>query len=77
MFWKLSQSKDLKDLFPCLEHASFYINRAKQIAAAKASNRRASIAFLCGNAGIAAISAAISNELRKSDEVTRSIADFQ
>lgn len=77
MFWKLSQSKDLKDLFPCLEHASFYINRAKQIAAAKASDRRASIAFLCGNAGIAAISAAISNELRKSDEVTRSIADFQ
>ncbi|XP_019534769.3 lanC-like protein 3 homolog [Aedes albopictus] len=77
MFWKLSQSSDLKDLFPCLEHASFFINRAKQIAHGKASDSRASIAFLCGNAGIAAVSAVISNELGKSEEVSRSVVDFQ
>lgn len=77
MFWKICQSADLKDLFPCLEHASFYINRAKKFSSFQGSSSRADIGFLCGNAGIAAVSAVIANEIGKPEEVSRSIAEFQ
>lgn len=76
MFWKLSKSVELKDLFPCLEHAAYYINRSKEASRTKESSSRTSIAFLCGNAGISAVAAVIASELGKKEEVSRNIGDF-
>ncbi|XP_058822103.1 lanC-like protein 3 homolog [Topomyia yanbarensis] len=78
MFWKLSRSDDFRHLYPCLEHASFYIQRAKEISQAKRdpSSDTARIAFLCGNSGITAISAAILNDIGKANEASCDIASF-
>ncbi|XP_055639710.1 lanC-like protein 3 homolog [Toxorhynchites rutilus septentrionalis] len=77
MFWKLSRSDDFKGLFPCLEHASWYIKRAKEISAAKRKDDESRAAFLCGNAGISAVSAVISHDLDKRNSVSQDIMDFR
>ncbi|XP_053695575.1 lanC-like protein 3 homolog [Sabethes cyaneus] len=77
MFWKLSRSREFKHLFPCLEHASSYIQRAYEISESKPSEDSSSIAaFLCGKSGINAVSAVISHDLGNHDESRRLIADF-
>ncbi|EDS26256.1 nad dehydrogenase [Culex quinquefasciatus] len=77
MFWKLSRSKELKDLFPCLEHARHFIQRAKEIAAASSKSSRTSrVAFLCGNAGVAAVSAVIAHDLGEQDDAQRELHRF-
>lgn len=64
MFWKLHRCPELKDHFPALETAKFYIDSA-----IKNRKKRVRVAFLSGNAGTYAMSAIINNELNRTDEV--------
>lgn len=68
MFLRLCQSNELKDEINAQELADFYIARAKQNARQHSRSRDDRCAFLCGNAGIYAVSAAIS--YLKSDSTT-------
>uniref|UniRef100_A0A182XVJ1 LanC-like protein 3 homolog n=1 Tax=Anopheles stephensi TaxID=30069 RepID=A0A182XVJ1_ANOST len=61
MFWKLSRSEETKNLFPCLKLASKYITEAKHHSAKKHRSSKDSVAFLCGDSGIAAVSAVIAH----------------
>ncbi|KAL1391515.1 hypothetical protein pipiens_012320 [Culex pipiens pipiens] len=56
MFWKLSRSTQLKDLFP---------------------SELPGWAFLCGNAGVAAVSAVIAHDLGEQDEAQRELHRFR
>ncbi|XP_050072249.1 lanC-like protein 3 homolog [Anopheles maculipalpis] len=59
MFWKLSRTKETKSKFPCLNLASNYIDEAKRQSTKKHRSSKDSVAFLCGGAGIAAVSAVV------------------
>ena len=77
MFLKLSKCDTFKNLFPCLEHAHFYINRAKEIVERK--NHKSSetdCGFLCGNAGVYAVSTVIQKETGKVEESNKDLAKF-
>lgn len=77
MFWKLNRSLPFKDMFPCIEQASNYIRRAKEISGTKNNtSQTSSIAFLCGDAGIYAVSAVISNDLNRKDEALKDLQNF-
>ncbi|XP_058119525.1 lanC-like protein 3 homolog [Anopheles ziemanni] len=78
MFWRLSRSNETKRLFPCLEYALKYISHAKELASAlpKASSSKSRVAFLCGNAGIAAVSAVISYDMGKEQILQKDIDEF-
>lgn len=77
MFWKLASCEQTRDLYPALEHASAFIRNAK--ANAKRYKKRSAerYSFLCGNAGIYAVSAAISQALKDTEELSNDLADFK
>ncbi|XP_053678998.1 lanC-like protein 3 homolog [Anopheles nili] len=76
MFWKLSRAEETKALYPCLEIASNYIRQAKQQCLQKNRSSKTSVAFLCGNAGIAAISAVISYDMGNDQDMKNDVEDF-
>ncbi|XP_017154539.1 lanC-like protein 3 homolog [Drosophila miranda] len=79
MFWKLSRSRHTRDLWPtALQHASTFIRKAK--ANAELFKRRSSLqsySFLCGSAGIYAVSAAISEALKDPKGLSKDLASFR
>ncbi|EAA08412.4 AGAP003148-PA [Anopheles gambiae str. PEST] len=77
MFWKLAQSDETKHMFPCLELASKYIGEAKHRSREKRDkSSKNAVAFLCGGSGIAAVSAAIANEMGKLQEMENDLESF-
>ncbi|XP_058058632.1 lanC-like protein 3 homolog [Anopheles bellator] len=76
MFWKLSRSPATANLYPCLDHAAMYIDLAKTIATGKGQSSKRTVAFLCGNAGIAAVSAVISDARGNKQDAAKDIEQF-
>uniref|UniRef100_A0AAG5CZZ5 LanC-like protein 3 homolog n=1 Tax=Anopheles atroparvus TaxID=41427 RepID=A0AAG5CZZ5_ANOAO len=76
MFWKLSRSEETNQLYPCLENATKYISKAKELAAEKGHSTQSAVAFLCGNAGIAAVSAVISYDMGKAGSLHSDVEEF-
>ncbi|XP_059618910.1 lanC-like protein 3 homolog [Phlebotomus argentipes] len=77
MFYRIHKSPVLRDKFPgALAHAQKYIERARGNARhfAKRSDERC--AFLCGNAGIYAVSAVISQELGDQGQCQKDLECF-
>ncbi|EDW82080.1 uncharacterized protein Dwil_GK25614 [Drosophila willistoni] len=77
MFWKLASCEQTRDLYPALEHGSAFIRNAK--ANAKRYKKRSAerYSFLCGNAGIYAVSAAISQAVKDTEELSNDLANFK
>ncbi|XP_016952104.1 lanC-like protein 3 homolog [Drosophila biarmipes] len=77
MFWKLNSCEQTRDLYPALDHAASFIRNAK--ANAKRYKKRSAerYSFLCGNAGIYAVSAAISQALKDTEELSNDLANFK
>ncbi|XP_023179029.1 lanC-like protein 3 homolog isoform X2 [Drosophila hydei] len=77
MFWKLNSCEQTRELYPALEHAAAFIRNAK--ANAKRYKKRSAerYSFLCGNAGIYAVSAAISQESKNTEELSTDLANFK
>ncbi|BFF96349.1 lanC-like protein 3 homolog [Drosophila madeirensis] len=79
MFWKLQRSDRTRQLFPtALQNAADFIGKAK--ANAERFRKRSSLrcfSFLCGNAGIYAVSAAISAALNDTEELSKDVANFR
>ncbi|KAH8415300.1 hypothetical protein KR222_002097 [Zaprionus bogoriensis] len=77
MFWKLHKCEQTRDLYPALEHAAAFIRNAK--ANAKRYKKRSAerYSFLCGNAGIYAVSAAISQAAKDTEELSNDLANFK
>uniref|UniRef100_A0A0K8TK76 LanC-like protein 3 homolog n=1 Tax=Tabanus bromius TaxID=304241 RepID=A0A0K8TK76_TABBR len=76
MFWKISKSDAVKDMFPAMKLAEDYINHAKSHAVASKKRADERCAFLCGNAGIYAVSAVISSEAGKKDVMEDDLKNF-
>ncbi|XP_039961818.1 lanC-like protein 3 homolog [Bactrocera neohumeralis] len=77
MFWKLSRSENTKDLYPALEHAETFIRNAKCNADRYKKRSAERYSFLCGNAGIFAVSAAISHDLKHMEELSDDLTSFK
>lgn len=67
MFLRLCQTNELLRETSALDNAKLYINRAKRNAKKDSRSKDDRCAFLCGNAGIYAVSAAISELANQSD----------
>uniref|UniRef100_A0A3F2YVC9 LanC-like protein 3 homolog n=1 Tax=Anopheles culicifacies TaxID=139723 RepID=A0A3F2YVC9_9DIPT len=76
MYWKLNLSSETRYMYPCLEVASKYISEAKRQFMTKKPSSKECVAFLCGGSGIAAISAVISHELKKTRDVENDVKMF-
>lgn len=76
MFLRLCQANELVRETSALENAAYYIRRAKQNARHSRS-RDDRCAFLCGNAGIYAVSAAISHLTAQSDTLRDDLNEFE
>lgn len=77
MFLRLCQTNELVSETSAQENATFYINRAKQNLRTESRSRDDKCAFLCGNAGIYAVSAAISHMNQQHDNVKDDLAHFE
>ncbi|XP_037933586.1 lanC-like protein 3 homolog [Teleopsis dalmanni] len=77
MFWKMSRSERCRDLYPALDHASAFIRDAK-INGERYKKRSAErYSYLLGNAGIFAVSAAISHDLNQTEDLSNDLANFK
>lgn len=77
MFLRLCQTNELVRETSASENALLYINRAKRNAKQHSRSRDERCAFLCGNAGIYAVSAAISDINQKSDNRQQDLSHFE
>ncbi|XP_030244252.1 lanC-like protein 3 homolog isoform X2 [Drosophila navojoa] len=77
MFWKLNSNEQTRDLYPALEHAAAFIRNAKVNAQRYKKRSAERYSFLCGNAGIYAVSAAISQETKNTEELSMDLANFK
>ncbi|XP_062138287.1 lanC-like protein 3 homolog isoform X1 [Drosophila sulfurigaster albostrigata] len=77
MFWKLQSSEQTRDLYPALEHAAAFIRNAKSNAKRYKKRSAERYSFLCGNAGIYAVSAAISQAAKDTEELSNDLANFK
>lgn len=77
MFLRLCQTNELVQETSALENAQLYINRAKCHTKQYSRSRDERCAFLCGNAGIYAVSAVISNFTQKADTLQSDIKNFE
>lgn len=71
MFFKISQSKKLKEFYEGIKHAKTYIEEAKK----GLSNGR-KFAMLCGNGGIFAVSAVVSHFLKDGEGCNNDLKKF-
>uniref|UniRef100_A0A6B2EBH6 LanC-like protein 3 homolog n=1 Tax=Phlebotomus kandelakii TaxID=1109342 RepID=A0A6B2EBH6_9DIPT len=77
MFYRIHKSPVLRDKIPgALAHAQQYIERARSNARHYAKRSDERCAFLCGNAGIYAVSAAISQELGDQSQCQKDLDCF-
>lgn len=77
MFLRLCQTNELVEETSARENAQLYISRAKRNAKQYSRSRDERCAFLCGNAGIYAVSAAISDLTQKADTLQQDLRDFE
>lgn len=77
MFFRLCQTNELVSETSALENAQLYISRAKRNAKPYSRSRDERCAFLCGNAGIYAVSAAISDLIRNMNALQQDLKDFE
>lgn len=77
MFLRLCQTNELVQETSARENALLYINRAKRNAKQYSRSRDERCAFLCGNAGIYAVSAAISDYNNKADGLQEDLKNFE
>uniref|UniRef100_A0A182W2S3 LanC-like protein 3 homolog n=1 Tax=Anopheles minimus TaxID=112268 RepID=A0A182W2S3_9DIPT len=76
MYWKLNRTSETTNMYPCLELASKYISEAKRLSMKKKKSSKDCVAFLCGNSGIAAVSAVISQDLEKRQDMENDVEWF-
>lgn len=76
MFLRLCQSNEMVQETSAQDNALYYINRAKSNAKHYSKHRDERCAFLCGNAGIYAVSAAISDLTKQQNQVKQDLKDF-
>lgn len=77
MFLRLLQTNELVKETSALENAQLYISRAKRNAKQYSRSRDDRCAFLCGNAGIYAVAAAISDFTQNTDVMQQDLNDFE
>lgn len=77
MFLRLCQTNELIEETSARENALLYINRAKRNAKQYSRSRDERCAFLCGNAGIYAVSAAISDFNQQADTLKEDLKHFE
>lgn len=77
MFLRLCQTNELVKETSARENALLYINRAKRNAKHYSRSRDERCAFLCGNAGIYAVSSAISYFNQQNDVLQRDLGNFE
>ncbi|CAD7085535.1 unnamed protein product [Hermetia illucens] len=77
MFLKMVQSPEVSQLYPALDYALSYINHAKSNALQYKKRADERCAFLCGNAGIYAVSAVISNASGHRDTLEEDLKNFK
>lgn len=77
MFLRLCQMNELVQETSARENALLYINRAKRNAKQYSRSRDERCAFLCGNAGIYAVSAAISHFNQNANALQQDLKDFE
>ena len=77
MFLRLCQTNELVQETSARENAQHYINRAKRNAKQYSRSRDERCAFICGNAGIYAVSSAISDLLQKADTLQQDLSNFE
>lgn len=76
MFLRLCQTNELENELSPLDNALRYINRAKKNVRKHSRSRDDRCAFLCGNAGIYAVSAAIANLTQQQDIFQQDLRNF-
>lgn len=76
MFLRLCQAGELVQETSATENAIYYINRAKKNARQYSRSRDDRCAFLCGNAGIYAVSAAISQLISQLETLKHDLGEF-
>lgn len=76
MFLRLCQTKEREKVLSPLDNAMLYINRAKKNVKQYSRSRDDRCAFLCGNAGIYAVSAGIANVAKQPDIVQQDLGEF-
>lgn len=76
MFLRLCQTNELGNELSPLDNAFRYINRAKKNIRKHSRSRDDRCAFLCGNAGVYAVSAAIANLTKQQDILQKDLRDF-
>jgi len=76
MFLRLCQANELVQETAAKDNALYYINRAKSNAKHYSKHKDERCAFLCGNAGIYAVSAAISDLTKHSDQLLQDLKEF-
>lgn len=77
MFLRLCQTNELVQETSARENAQLYIERAKHNAKQYSRSRDERCAFLCGNAGIYAVSAAISDFNQNSKGLQQDLKNFE
>lgn len=77
MFLRLWQTNELVNQTSAVENAHLYISRAKENAKEYSRSRDERCAFLCGNAGIYAVSAAISYMASSEGELQKDLHHFE
>lgn len=77
MFLRLCQTNELVQETSARENAQLYIERAKRNAKQYSRSRDERCAFICGNAGIYAVSAAISDFNQKANALQQDLSNFE
>lgn len=77
MFLRLCQTNELVQETSARENAQLYIERAKRNAKQYSRSRDERCAFICGNAGIYAVSAAISDLNQKASTLQQDLNNFE
>lgn len=77
MFLRLCQTNELVQETSARENALLYINRAKRNARQYSRSRDERCAFVCGNAGIYAVSAVISDLNKNKEVLQQDLKDFE
>uniref|UniRef100_A0A1B0G9X1 LanC-like protein 3 homolog n=1 Tax=Glossina morsitans morsitans TaxID=37546 RepID=A0A1B0G9X1_GLOMM len=77
MFWKMSRSPQTQALYPALKHAHDFICNAKANTHRYKKPSAEPFSFLYGNAGIYAVSAAVSHDLKLMQELSDDLVNFK
>ncbi|KAI9583955.1 lanC-like protein 3 homolog [Glossina fuscipes] len=77
MFWKMSRSLQTQDLYPALKHAHDFISNAKANTHRYRKPSAEPFSFLYGNAGIYAVSAAVSHDLKLMQDLSDDLMNFK